>query len=1030
MAPGRSFQMGLIGIRLTMFKNLLFLAVLLISGQADAIDFGPSIHHIEMNGSTVTQRDTLNFIGATVADNAISSRTDVTIIGGSGGNPGGNIGNIQFKASSITFGGDNGLQYDSSVSSITAKGRVGVIGAYGATSSTSTPNALTVSNTDSGGNSTIAFSLPNSAGSISKSAGLDSSFSDTTAGAEKGRLDFLIRDGSAWNYPLTLYRDNLTLGGYLSNSTVEIGRSNVSNTRILFGGNINVGSITWVNSAGRFDFSNPIVASSVTVSSLSSGQCVQTTTGGLLSTTGAPCGSGGSGGSITGTTTLTGFNPYYVLVASGTGTNLYTGTSGIRIDQSASFLGTGRAPNIIGGWSGNTIAATTYGNTIAGGGNSSFENKIFDSLGTQNTWMTISGGYDNQMDACWPSVIGGGAHNRINLTSALSPYSSYSFTPTSYTNHSAILSGTYNTLNHTVYCTIGGGSQNYMDPHWYTFSASQGSLGSATIGGGQFNFLTGSYGTISGGRAGWVSSSNSSIGGGINNSVLDGSSVIPGGSDNKTINGAYSTNFGLTNIINATRVPRQFTLTLGSQSSGTFELFLNNTLTDPIAYNASSTTVQSALELIVGVGSVTVSGASGGPYDVFFTTFGASGSSIANTTFLTMNPGSLGSPITATVANGNRYALSFTNVTGGTYVLMYGRDETSTPYPLQKTSALAYNASSATIQSALNGLLSISTGNCQVNYDSANTRYLIDIAPSVAKFNMFINGENLTGSGVTFAADAGTSPDVTGILSGRNNKQYGAYSITTGGRSLSNYGTYSFMGGGMGHNIAATSQYGTISGGVGHYMGGFSGSTKVGQTISGGQANSAMGSWVSVGGGNINIATGSASTIPGGQQNIAWGDYSSVVGLRGKSTRYGEHVIASGRFVNIGDAQSSRMTLRRQTTSATPLELAPDGSGTARLTTQSSTTLSIQLTVVGRRIDGGASEYAKYRLSGLVTREATVGTTAFLFQDKTVDYESDATWDVTMSASASSGVIIVSVTGAAAKTINWIAECVLVEVGG
>lgn len=711
------------------------------------------------------------------------------------------------------------------------------------------------------------------------------------------------------------------------------------------------------------------------------------------------------------------------------GTIVKTSTGSLRIDESALLLDADRGPNLIGGYKGNFIATTSFGSAISGGGHEDFENKIFDSLGTQNTWMYIGGGYDNQMDACWPSVIGGGAHNRINLTSVLSPYDSYAHTPSTYTNHSAILSGTYNTSNYTVYGTIAGGNSNYMDPRWYTFSPNQGSLGSATIGGGQFNFMTGSYATLAGGRAGWVSTSNSFMGGGVNNVLHDGSAVITGGDSNSTINGAYSTNFGLTNKVNANRVPRWYLITLGSQASGTFELVVNSSVSAAIAYNASSTTVQTALQNIVGASSVTVTGATGGPYTVLFSTFGSDGSTIGNTTFLTMNTGALGTPVNAFMTFGNRFALSLTNVTGGTYEIIYGRDYTTLPYPLQKTSALAYNASSATIQSALESLASIGTGNCLVVYETSNTRWMIDIAPTQSRFNMFINGENLLGSGISFAADGGTSPDITAILSGRNNNQYGAYSQISGGRANSNFGLYSSQGGGAGNAIHGTnSVYGTIGGGIGNYMGGYG--TLTAGTIGGGQGNGVYRAWGTVGGGNLNISTGNAATIPGGQQNIAWGDYSTVMGLRGKSTRYGEHVIASGRFVEAGDAQAARMTLRRQTTNATPTELAPDGAGTNRLTTKSSTTVSVQLTLVGRRVDGGASEYAKYRMNVLVTRESDVTSSVKLFEDKTVDYESDATWDVTLTVSTSSGVMQFLVTGAAGKTINWIAECVLVEVSG
>jgi hypothetical protein len=66
-----------------MFKKLSFIGFFFVIGKVYAADYGPSIHTIETNGSTVTQRSTLNFVsGATIVDNSVSTRTDITITGG------------------------------------------------------------------------------------------------------------------------------------------------------------------------------------------------------------------------------------------------------------------------------------------------------------------------------------------------------------------------------------------------------------------------------------------------------------------------------------------------------------------------------------------------------------------------------------------------------------------------------------------------------------------------------------------------------------------------------------------------------------------------------------------------------------------------------------------------------------------------------------------------------------------------------------------------------------------------------------
>ena len=91
-----------------MIKKLLCSLAFFMPLLAHADTFGPSIHHIETNGSTVTQRDTLNFTGSgvSVADNIISSRTEITITGGGGGSslPGGTTTQLQINGGGVLIG--------------------------------------------------------------------------------------------------------------------------------------------------------------------------------------------------------------------------------------------------------------------------------------------------------------------------------------------------------------------------------------------------------------------------------------------------------------------------------------------------------------------------------------------------------------------------------------------------------------------------------------------------------------------------------------------------------------------------------------------------------------------------------------------------------------------------------------------------------------------------------------------------------------------------------------------------------------
>ena len=65
--------------------------------------------------------------------------------------------------------------------------------------------------------------------------------------------------------------------------------------------------------------------------------------------------------------------------------------------------------------------------------------------------------------------------------------------------------------------------------------------------------------------------------------------------------------------------PKTVTIT-GTPTGGTFTLSVGGQTTGPIAYNATATTVQTALQALstVGAGHVTVTGSAGGPYTITF----------------------------------------------------------------------------------------------------------------------------------------------------------------------------------------------------------------------------------------------------------------------------------------------------------------------------------------------------------------------------------------------------------------------------
>lgn len=143
------------------------------------------------------------------------------------------------------------------------------------------------------------------------------------------------------------------------------------------------------------------------------------------------------------------------------------------------------SPNIIGGYSGNSVAADVHGATISGGGNYYGLNQVAADYGA------VGGGSSNAAGSY--ATVGGGSSN------AASNY------------------GT----------TVGGGSANAASNDF------------ATVGGGHANTAGNYYATVGGGYTNIASGSYATVGGGGDNTASGGSATVSGGNSN-TAAGDYS----------------------------------------------------------------------------------------------------------------------------------------------------------------------------------------------------------------------------------------------------------------------------------------------------------------------------------------------------------------------------------------------------------------------------------------------------------------------------------------------------------
>ncbi len=244
-----------------------------------------------------------------------------------------------------------------------------------------------------------------------------------------------------------------------------------------------------------------------------------------------------TGNSVTGTD---GVNNLIGTVAGSTLTPVNVVVNGVR---AARFETSATSPNVIEGYSTNSVTSGAIGAAIGGGGFASNANTVNDNYGTIGggakniagnggsgaIYPTIGGGYNNTSAGIY-STVGGGSLNAASGSSA------------------TVAGGYGNAANAAGgYCFVGGGLNN--------LSSATG----AAVGGGTLDTASGQYSFVGGGQHNVAGGQYSAITGGINNSInlTANYGTISGGSGNSIVG---STNYSV--------IPGGQNLTLGSTSFG------------------------------------------------------------------------------------------------------------------------------------------------------------------------------------------------------------------------------------------------------------------------------------------------------------------------------------------------------------------------------------------------------------------------------------------------------------------------------
>ena len=252
-------------------------------------------------------------------------------------------------------------------------------------------------------------------------------------------------------------------------------------------------------------------------------------------------------------------------------------------------------------------------------------------------------------------------------------------------------------------------------------------------------------------------------------------------------------------------------------------------------------------------------------------------------------------------------------------------------------------------------------------------------------------------------------------------------------RTFSSYvagGSYSVIGGGSANRTQ--SSYATVAGGTVNFA------DASYSFVGGGTSNSTSGLYSIVGGGSYNNAIGYGASVLGGSVNTASGTYSSVLGgYLGTARGINGYFVFPACYdpINAGIAgttQSARLLMGRQTVDATPTVLTSDASAAAT---------SNQVTLAGRSaysfsgeviatITGGG-DTARWAISGIIKRGATAASTTLVGTPTVTMTHNDAgaaAWAVAVTANTTLGCLTVTVTGAAATTIRWVAKIDTTEV--
>ena len=181
--------------------------------------------------------------------------------------------------------------------------------------------------------------------------------------------------------------------------------------------------------------------------------------------------------------------------------------------------------------------------------------------------------------------------------------------------------------------------------------------------------------------------------------------------------------------------------------------------------------------------------------------------------------------------------------------------------------------------------------------------------------------------------------------------------------------------------------------------------------------------------GNTTIALGQSNTASGsrsfvlGSSNTAAQTYSGAIGRFAHANIIGKIALSSGVLGSLGAAQNGLFVLASDTTDATSEALTTDNSTAGTLNQiilPNNSAYAFHGTIVARQQASQGTACAAWKIEGLIRREGSAGTTVLVNSATTV-IDNTPSWGMALSADTTNGGLAITVTGAAATNIRWVA---------